>query len=165
MNKKAFTLIEMLVVILIIMILAAYAIFAYRDSMYEADNTKSKARLELINAGFERFRIEYPSAAETMLSTGGKIELNHYSAACSRTDNTVQRLAACGYIPKIGLSNAKENYEYFIGQGICAGGDGYAYMRPKTNADSGKGASYCAGISLSKGGKATDGEIITTNSQ
>jgi prepilin-type N-terminal cleavage/methylation domain-containing protein len=167
MNKKAFTLIEMLVVILIIMILAGYAIFAYLDSLYEAEFNQGKAKLELINAGYERFALEYPTAA-CSLERNKAFEFTAGTGLnCQRSSNiSPDTLIHCGYLPKTEFKNDKK-FQYFLEPDTrcdastnggnaarkCVG-NGYAYMQAKSDAKLGKYAGKCAGISLLEGGKA-----------
>ena len=161
---------ELLVTIIIIMILAGYAIFAYLDSIYEAENTQAKSKLEVINAGVARFRYEYPAVTLT-----GVFSNENPLQACLRTDTSMMRLVRCGYIPNMDFAAFKYSFHVIApgaitvvcncgvdsaGKAIC---DGYVYMLPKAGEDLGAYSSnrgYCAGISTMKGGKAADGEKV-----
>jgi prepilin-type N-terminal cleavage/methylation domain-containing protein len=161
MNRKAFTLIEMLVVVIIIMILASYAIFAYLDTIKEGEVKQAKTKLEVLNAGYERFLLEYPNT--TGWSSAIFINSN-YGSNCTNALTGVVRLASCGYIPKMNFTAEKYNY-IFMGTGCGASNsndtiNGYVIMKPKDPADTSLGrfgGTYCAGIDLNKGGKAVDG--------
>jgi prepilin-type N-terminal cleavage/methylation domain-containing protein len=149
---KGFTLIELLVAILIIMILAGYSIFAFKDSIEDASNAKAKATLELINSAIERFKIEYPNQG----LPAGAFTNDYNVTTCVKTDDVRKRLIGCRYLQKIDFNSDKTEYNFFIGSGC--GGDGYAYMTPKST--KGKyGGNYCAGINMQRGGKAIDGTI------
>ena len=153
MKNKGFTLIELLITILIIAVLATYSILAYIDSIYEAENKQAKSKLEVLNAGYQRYLEEYPGD----LLTSAKFTNAANSASCSSTDLTVSRLVACGYVPKLNFDNLK--YDYFTKSTSTGCGSGYVYMVAKSSQDVGskyKG-SYCAGINSK--GYATDGTI------
>jgi len=140
--KKGFTLIELLVTILIIAVLATYSILAYVDSIYDGVNKQAKAKLEVINTGYERYLEEYPG----QYLSEGKLTTADSSASCSSTDLTPTRLVACGYVPKYDYDNL--DYDYSIKSStssVC--GSGRVYMTAKSGHDVGskyKG-SYCGG--------------------
>lgn len=100
MNKKGFTLIELMVVVLIIAILAAIAIPFYNDAIDSQNNARAKAILEAINAGLERFDREYPRKLDFLSS-----------AINTETDNNL-----------IVIPNANNNNCYYNGQNIVASG-------------------------------------------
>lgn len=100
MNKKGFTLIELMVVVLIIAILAAIAIPFYNDAIDSQNNARAKAILETINSGLERFDREYP----------GKLDYLS-SAIDTETDNNL-----------ILIPNANNTHCYYNGQNIVASG-------------------------------------------
>ena len=155
---------ELLVAIIIIMILAGYAIFAYLDSMREGENTRAKAKLELIHAGYERFLMEYPNDN----LSGASFANTHNTGDCLRTDTTPGRLIGCGYVPKMNfdamdyifsLGNNCDCGVYSNSKPIC---DGNAYMTPRPGVSMGRfsaSTDYCAGINMMKGGRAVDGTI------
>ena len=162
MNKKAFTLIELLVTVLIIMILAGYALFAYREALNEADNTRAKAKLEVISAGYERFRLSFPNTPLTGTFAGDITVLG----TCDRADNTWTRLINCGYVPKANFETIRYNFTLDNTRARCNCGpdnncDGRVIMVPKAGVNLGGrfGADYCAGIDLDKGGRASDGTL------
>lgn len=60
MDKKGFTLVEVLVAIIIIMILATYSVLKYTETIYEGKNKTAKAQMEVIAGAYKRYLMEYP---------------------------------------------------------------------------------------------------------
>lgn len=141
MNKKGFTLIELLVTIMLVAVLATYSIFAYLDSIYEAENKQARTKLEIIAGGFDRFMMEHPDVSIQR----GVIDNSGNDADCSSRDFTFKRLVACNYIPR--LDYVAQKYQYHInGNGSdCGGSPVYMTARPNQKTGKYKG-SYCAGI-------------------
>lgn len=149
MKKNGFTLIELLITILIIAILATYSILAYIDSIYEAENKQAKSKLEVIHAGLERYRIEYPADDEEYDITAGELKtVADAKLSCVMSSTSPDKLIHCGYIPRMDFDSMK--YSYFVRDLGAAGGcgSGYAYMLPRSGKDVGGKytGSYCAGI-------------------
>ncbi len=141
MNKNGFTLVELLVTIMLVAVLATYSIFAYLDSIYEAENKQARTKLEIIAGGYDRFMMENPDVSVER----GTIDNSGNEADCSSSDFTFKRLVACNYIPR--MDYAAQKYEYHVnGSGSDCGGSAI-YMTPRANAKTGKfKGSYCAGV-------------------
>ena len=60
MGKKGFTLVEVLVAIIIIMILATYSVLKYTETIYEGKNKTAKAQMEVVAGAYKRYLMEYP---------------------------------------------------------------------------------------------------------
>ena len=60
MNNKGFTLVEVLVSIIIIMILATYSVLKYTETVRDGENRVAKAQLELVAGAYNRYLMENP---------------------------------------------------------------------------------------------------------
>lgn len=164
MNKKAFTLMELMVVVLIIAILAAIAIPLYNHAIDNQNNTRAKAILRTINGGMERFNREYPDVAIPTASDAFVIN-PPANASCSyfgennlSAQDFIAQMVACGYIPRqnYGTATHQENdgaldYRFRLqdpNNGNLTYGLGYVFMEPKPNAKVGN--KYC--LRTSQGG-------------
>jgi len=78
MNNKGFTLIEVLVSIIIIMILATYSVLKYTETVHDGENRTAKAQLEVIAGAYNRYLMENPNKP-----LSGNI--NYVSGECSAT--------------------------------------------------------------------------------
>jgi len=150
---------ELLVTVIIIMVIAGYALFAYMESRHEADNARAKATLELINSGYERMMIERPATYTDITQPLTAAMYTGASCPAAGTGTLYQILIGCGYIPRIGFDNPGMNYEFTF-----SGGDpaepGRFLMRAKAGREIGKfslDSGYCATVDYTKGGRAVDG--------
>lgn len=95
MNNKGFTLIEVLVSIIIIMILATYSVLKYTETVHDGENRTAKAQLEVVAGGYTRYLMENP----------GKVlsgALGYVNGECSATCEACaegQGKFSCGKIP------------------------------------------------------------------
>ena len=84
-KKKAFTLVELLVVIIIIGILAAVAIPQFGDSSADAKKSALKENLRTLRAAIEKYSIDhtsvYPGLVKTHQATAAGAPAAHTSAA------------------------------------------------------------------------------------
>lgn len=180
MNKRAFTLMELMVVVLIIAILAAIAIPLYNSAVDNQNNTRAKAILRVINGGMERFNREYPDVA---IPTASDAYITNPPANTSCTysgennlsaQNFIAQMVACGYLPRqnYGTATHQENdgaldYRFRLqdpNNGNLTYGLGYVFMEPKPNANVGK---YCLRTTQNgtivcryKAGIGLNGEIV-----
>ena len=172
MNEKGFTLTELMMVILIIAILAAFAIPLYNNAIDNQNNARAKAYLETINAGLERFHQEYHNVTISVPAGSTNFILNPGNTTCSyrgqqiastttsttlSLSNFITQMIVCGYIPRYnyGDSSVLEDdgsldYRFRLqnpnDNPTC--GHGYVYMEPKissTNTYS-VGNKYCRPI-------------------
>lgn len=174
-KNQGFTLVELLVTILIISILATYSVLAYRNSVFESENKYAKAKMEVINAGIDRFEAEYPGTSY-IFSSEDAIKFGGTDVPCRQTEGlnkgkfypSPDALIACGFVPKMDFSADSMKYDFFLtkagAENNCAAGTegetspcvGWVYMRPKDGAKTGKDENYCACID--RRGRAYDGE-------
>ena len=77
MGKKGFTLVEVLVAIIIIMILATYSVLKYTETIYEGKNKTAKAQMEVIAGAYKRYLMEYPDAP-----LNGAVGYNSTNSVC-----------------------------------------------------------------------------------
>ena len=176
MNKKAFTLMELMVVILIIAILAAIALPLYNNAIDNQNNTRAKAVLQVINGGMERFNREYPNVAIPMASDAyivnppANASCTYYGENNLSAQDFITQMVACGYIPRqnFGTATHQDNdgaldYRFKLqdpNHGNLVYGVGYVFMEPKPNAkvggryclkDSNSICQYKAGIGMNGG--------------
>ncbi len=164
MNKKGFTLMELMVVVLIIAILTAIAVPIYQNAVDAQHNARAKAILETVNGGLERFNREYPNvriitgtddnnrpitvtnppAGTICTYNGQRVVAQAQTSNQISLQDFIGQLIICGYIPRYNYgSNIKTandaSLDYrFILQDPEHGavcGLGYAYMEPKPDAD------------------------------
>lgn len=157
MNKKAFTLMELMVVVLIIAILAAIALPVYNAAVDSQNNQRAKAMLETINNGMERFAREYPDVqipfdGDVFIFTPPSTVVCNYNGQNLSATDFVAQMVACGYIPRYNYGNATHEdgdgfLDYRFGlqdprhvdaaHPLVCNGDGYVYMQPKPGANVG----------------------------
>lgn len=119
MNKKGFTLMEVMVVVLIIAIFTSIAIPIYQNAVDAQNNARAKAILEAINGGMERFNREYPyvsvisqtdtdnnpitvtTPSSTTVCTYRGERVNSVAGPNQITlSYFIEQLIVCGYIPR-----------------------------------------------------------------
>lgn len=134
---------------MLLAIVATYAIMSYSDSVATGKNTAAKTRLEVINGGYERFKMENPS----INLTPGPFNNISGVVSCDKDDLSPNRLIHCGYIPRAEYENG--DYLYYI-RGTFPCGTGLVYMKARTGADVSNKykVPYCA--SINNKGEAVD---------
>lgn len=160
-NKKGFTLLEVMVVVIIIGILAALSIPNIIGYARDARNDRAKSTLYTIAQGFKNFRNEFPWVSFAANGTGpitslsaGDIAANGQSCninslTASGATITYKALMQCSYINNIDYSGLRYRFYLGNGEGACSacptanvaepvlacmvGNDGGAYV-----------ATYCA---------------------
>jgi general secretion pathway protein G len=73
--KRAFTLIEILIVVVILGILAAIVIPQFTDASQQANNSSLKSQLQTIRAQIELFRVKNNGSDPTSLAAGAWTDL------------------------------------------------------------------------------------------
>ena len=164
MNKKGFTLMELMVVVLIIAILTAIALPIYQNAVDSQNNARAKAIMEAVNGGLERFNREYPNVhfihqtddngvpviitnppAGTICNYHGQTVVAQVVNGNQITlQDFISQLIICGYIPRYNYGTAIRSandisldYRLILQdpeQGAVCG-LGYVYMEPKPDAD------------------------------
>ena len=124
-NKKGFTLMEVMVVVLIIAILAALSIPNVIGYARDARNDRAKATLYTIAQGYKNFRNEFPWATISTLGPLQNITLNGNdcggvggSLATLTGSNPVvsyQDLIKCSYLDNINYGGLR--YNFYLGNG------------------------------------------------
>ncbi len=104
MNNKAFTLTELMVVVLIIAILASIALPLYNTAVESQNNARAKAIMEAINGGMERWSREYPNNAipndaAVFVSNPPAGTTCDYNGQPLDIASFIEQMVACGYIP------------------------------------------------------------------
>lgn len=137
-NKKGFTLMELLTTVILVAILASYAVYYYNNTMREGEVHAAEGKLAALGGAFERYKIDYGSITidnpiqitETFLTTG--ITCDHYSTS---VNVKVKSIFICGDVEKsLGIDN---NFNFYFGSpnhSSCGGGINTAtvFMKPKT---------------------------------
>ena len=129
-NKKGFTLLEVMVVVVIIGILAALSVPMILDYRRDANNDRAKSILFIIAQGYKNFKNDFPKAQlARQLELGSKINTNtlNCNAAITKFTNngpitestaiTAADLISCSYLPNIDYNNL--NYAIYVGE--CCG--------------------------------------------
>lgn len=152
MNKKGFTLTELMAVLLIMAVLVSIAFPLYNNAIHNQNNKKAKAYLEAINSGLERFHREYPNvvfpSGEMTIVNPSDNAFCHYNGQPVSTfigSAFVEQLIVCGYIPRLGYGtfvagsttafNRDNSVDYRFAlqnpetAAIC--GSGFVFMVPK----------------------------------
>ncbi len=105
MNKRGFTLMEVLAVVLLLAVIASLAVPGIRSARYEMKNSQAKAAAKKLLEGIKSYRQASRGAAVTFPATGFT---GDFSTSCTAAVNTgipgtsigltVKQLAACGFI-------------------------------------------------------------------
>lgn len=160
MNRKGFTLTELMVVVLIIAVMTAIAIPFYTNSIDEQSNQRAKSVLQAVNSGMERFFREYPyvRVPEYDPNTNSVVFITNPSANARCTykgqqigleedgnislTDFVEQIILCGYIPNLNYGQTQYYeagaLEYKIAlqnpnSSRCRYTTGYAYMEAKAD--------------------------------
>lgn len=152
MKKKGFTLIEVLVSVIIIMILATYSVLKYTESIHDGENRTAKAQMELVIGAYKQYLMEHP---ETPLS--GQVSYQPTLQKC-QVGEEGQEHSGTFDCPKLNINNI--HYKITIGTETsspsCGGSIGVMTAVGGAGTVGAKFASgYCAYID--RFGRAVDG--------
>jgi prepilin-type N-terminal cleavage/methylation domain-containing protein len=117
-NRKGFTLIELMVVVIIIGILASMSVPYYYKTVETTRAGDSVAIGHLLGNSFRMFQVDNPG-----VNIAGQVtnSCNDTSVgACSTADTSGCRLIKCKYVAPQDWNNA--SYNYFVGPGSCGAG-------------------------------------------
>ncbi|WP_428898394.1 type II secretion system protein [Parelusimicrobium proximum] len=153
MNKKAFTLLEVLIVVFILSLLALVAVPAYLDSVDEARNNEAKLVLKRLGEAYRTAKTRYPycnfsnaKITNTLFNVTGTCGLSPYCTSSHTL--AVGELKKCDYMGSEDFD--KLPYEFYICDtktgsvnAACKSGD-WAVMKGTKNSGSDYGTSYTA---------------------
>ncbi len=178
MNKKAFTLMELMVVVLIIAILASIALPLYNSAVDNQNNQRAKAILQAINGGMERWSREYPGRivpndAVVFISTPPVGTTCEYNGQNLDALKFMQQMIVCGYIPAYNYGSDSHtdgdgaiDYRFRLQEpsNPAVYGYGFVAMEPKPNAK--VGDKFCRlnnNVCTYKAGFEKDGSVTDVN--
>lgn len=124
MNKRGFTLMEVLAVVLLLAVIASLAVPGIRSARYEMKNSQAKAAAKKLLEGIKSYRQASRGATVEFPATGGFT--GDFSTSCTAAVNTgipgtsalanlpVAQLAACGFISPKDFKGLP--YKFFYGE-------------------------------------------------
>ena len=122
-DKKGFTLMELIVTVILVAILATYAVYHYTSTMREGEVKAARGKMAALGGALERFKIEY---GEPELTGPIKIESNIFNAKCNyHSDNPetkIKSIFSCGYVEK--FLGFDQHFDFYFGSpdnGKCGG--------------------------------------------
>ncbi|MDR0952613.1 MAG: type II secretion system GspH family protein [Elusimicrobiota bacterium] len=118
-NKKGFSLPELLAVMAIMALLAALSSPLIRDYIRDAANSKAKTVLTVVAQAYKTFRADYPRADIKKTVTIRSDGLNCSMVNATSSMNEPGLLVACRYMHEITWANYK--YTFYVG-GNCGNG-------------------------------------------
>ncbi|MDA8244697.1 MAG: prepilin-type N-terminal cleavage/methylation domain-containing protein [Elusimicrobia bacterium] len=113
-NRKGFTLIELVVVVMIMGILASIGVPYYYKTVETSKATDSVAIGHMLANAYRMFQLDNPS---TNLS--GQVTNTCNGGSCSTGDTSACRLVRCNYIARQDWGASA--YNFFVGSGNCGG--------------------------------------------
>ena len=158
LNKKGFTLVEVMTVVIIIGILAALSVPFLIGYARDARNDRAKSVLYLVAQGYKNFKADFPSALNR-LDFSASLEkinnLNQNAINCSLSEIVgsasldYTALIKCSYIPNLNYGDM--NYKFYLGgpEDCCqaATGESIGALACMQGNDTGNyDSSYCAYI-------------------
>ena len=148
MKKKGFTLIEVLVSVIIIMILATYSVLKYTESIHDGENKTAKAQMELVIGAYKQYLMEHP---ETPLSGPvSYIAAEHKcQAGTGKFDCPKLNIGNIHYVITLGAESENPSCAGSIGVMTAVGGAGTVGAKFASG--------YCAYID--RFGRAVDGTV------
>ena len=135
-SKKGFTLMELLVTVILVAILASYAVYYYNNTMKEGEVNAAEGKLASLGGAVARYMIEY---GNIVLDRPVKITTSIVNGICNYHSNNAEikmkSIFSCGYIEKsLGFNN---NFDFYFGSpndSSCGGAINTTtvFMKPKT---------------------------------
>ena len=95
MNRRGFTLLELLIAAMIIGVLSIFATQAFRNTASDIRVEDAKARAQVVAAALRRFTLDHPNATLAQTETMGTVSA---PSTCSSTTISLQNLINCGYL-------------------------------------------------------------------
>lgn len=125
-DKKGFTLMELLVTVILVAILASYAVYYYNNTMKEGEVHAAEGKLAALGGALARFKIEYgditlatPELISPESISQTNCTCNYYS---SNAVTKIKSMFCCGYVEKsLGFDN---NFNFYFGSPnhrLCGG--------------------------------------------
>jgi prepilin-type N-terminal cleavage/methylation domain-containing protein len=148
-NKKGFSMAELLAVIAIMAILAAVSSPFIRDYMKAAANDRAKVALQLIAQGYRTYKTDFPGS-----SMSGEITAPG-SCSCSKADLSpapdnnaaTSALVCCNYIKNVAFSTFSSKYTFKVNVDCGSKNDGKGALACLQGKGSGTyGTSYYAWV-------------------
>ncbi len=135
LNKKGFTLMELIVTVILVAVLASYGVYYYTNTIREGEVKAAKGKLAALGGGVARFILEYgqpglsaPLLIDTTIESG---TCNYYSHNASEK---MKSIFTCGYIEKSLGFDEKFNFYFGIPSNSACGGNLdtlSVFMKPK----------------------------------
>lgn len=118
-NRRGFTIVELLIVIVVIGILVAITIVAYNGVQARARDTKRLSDIAAIQQALELYHVDHGVYPPTDLTTGG----NGYSLSWATDGTWMKTLVDGGYLKQVPVDPINDTTQHF-----------YSYMYvPKNN--------------------------------
>lgn len=117
MNKRGFTLLELLIAATIMAALAVFATRSYQNSLAESHIQDGKTRARAVLSAIERFKIDHPNAT----FSGGQLRYVNTIGSCPGsigTGENINLLFNCGYLENRVWSDGYVSIE------VCGTADG-----------------------------------------
>ena len=138
-NKKGFTLMELLVTVILVAILASYAVYYYNNVMREGEGNAAEGKLAALGGGVARYMLEY---GDITLNNPVKITSSNITVTCNyhsnNAENKMMSIFSCGYIERsLGFDDKFDFYFGSPNHSSCGGAISTTttFMKPKTEND------------------------------
>ena len=115
MNKKGFTLMELLVTVILVAVLASYSVYYYNNTMEEGKLNAAKGKLAALGGAVERFKAE--NSINIACGTSVAITSSNMGGACNANANSTNAnrfldVFTCAYAERsLGLD---ENFTFYF---------------------------------------------------
>ena len=129
-NKKGFTLMELIVTVILVAILASYAVYHYTNVMDEGRLNGAKGKLAALGGSTARFILEHGAPAMT-----GDVAIDSSVVSGSCNHGEIKGVFTCGYAEKnVGFD---DNFNFAFSDHPCGLVTNYitAMMTPKQDND------------------------------